>query len=203
MSDTAAVSSPSPGVNTHEPGIQQQRPFFRFNFELDCFWDRCHHFVNNVNDRIGIHPLHIALTLLFDDLRSARDPWSHTKTSPPVLERSLFWLAISNVHVDLPNALNDHIHTLESKGDYSPLQMRIAEKLWRIIHSPDFQSACLPLAVQEIQHTVSSKGHRVHCITLFKLPTYAKNRLYPRIAVKTLVLSLSRPRNYPWSRYVG
>ena len=124
---------------------------FKFNDELDALWQRCVEFVESINEILPIHPLHLALVLLYDGLQSTLDPrlFDSSVIESYVFERPLFWVAISRVSFSvLPDTLDEHIHATTYKDSSHhgtndqdsksppPIQYLIGQALWKRIKEP-------------------------------------------------------------------
>lgn len=141
--DNISVSSgdfsDSSSFHSHSPrsSLPAKSPFL-FNDELDLLWERCIQFASSVNGQ-PIHPTHIALTLLFEDLRQGTDPRLRLRTDQhrgKVLERPLFWIAISKLSSPRrTESLDDHIvETFTHRFEPSkPIQLFFGEALWERI----------------------------------------------------------------------
>jgi len=123
---------PEATVDTTPPPLPKSE--FPVNYELQELWERCQKFAASISDtHPRIHPLHLALVLLYDDLRDSGDPRLVCATDIPgqSLERPLFWIAISKVRKStLPDFLDQHIKTTTYKDKTEIPQVSIGQAIW-------------------------------------------------------------------------
>ena len=108
---------------------------FRFNNELDLVWLRCVHLAASVIGQT-VHPVHIALCLLFEGLRSDVDPRLKGITENhygKVLERPLFWSVISKLSSPRQaESLDEHIlgSSETAVGPSKPMPVVLGQALY-------------------------------------------------------------------------
>ncbi|KAH7919634.1 hypothetical protein BV22DRAFT_851391 [Leucogyrophana mollusca] len=109
-------------------------PKFRFNEDMDRLWQNCVSLVQS-GDTGLLKPHHLALVLLFDNLRDVGDlrllPHSEVPLLSNRFELPLFWLVISRASVELPQSLDDHIRMTTYRSNTEPsLHKSVGQALW-------------------------------------------------------------------------
>ncbi|KAL6298503.1 P-loop containing nucleoside triphosphate hydrolase protein [Sparassis latifolia] len=147
----ASVSSGSDDVggSDSERSAPLPKPKYPLNLELDELWENCRLFAGKARDiNSRIHPLDLALVLLFDGLQDPDlDPRliaAKTEHKSKV-ERPLFWTAMSRARkFSPPESLDAHLQNhIYLKSDVEPsIHMSIGQAFWAKVQeldSPHFE----------------------------------------------------------------
>ena len=139
--------------------------------ESDLLWLRCESFVESIElDEVHtVHPMHIALVLLFDSLDDANDPRlaDITESQSTRDQRSLFWQAIDGVaRSRLPDTLDAHIAANSKlRADTQPRAVPafVGQAIWeRVIAlgEDDFHQSFAPAGIQMVSGTHATVCNR-------------------------------------------
>jgi len=140
MSSISSSSSDSSRLNlpVEAPSSVLLEPEFPFNDELGSLWLNALSFSGTISSsRRHIEPLHLALVLLYENLKSSDDTRLIHATTATALERPLFWVAISQAaKFTLPDSLVHHIQATTYKDETElTLQASIGQAMWEKIQS--------------------------------------------------------------------
>ncbi len=154
--DTSSLGSTTP--DTDASSISDVQPTYRFNEDLGALWERCYAFSRSFTAGLVIHPLHLALTLIYDNLYDCHDArLLNPSVRMPAVERPLLWVALMKfAKPALHQSLDDHIkHTSCGPDVTLPLPTQFAMTLYKKFEELTVHEFALPEEADPV-HGVST-----------------------------------------------